>query len=166
MYGSQVEPQLRPSLAHAQHGEPGRPILTEKPEHRAPLAAHVRARALDRERDTPDRPTHAPIPPHPILPGLTEAFTKDGAGNRKQRIEIERHPMRIQIGARALLFMPAPEDVPQGAREILGRFARRRPSPRRPEVNLLIDALPLWPPIDKARPGRRTDKIVEPLVRP
>ena len=62
--------------------------------------------------------------------------------------------------------MPAPENVAQFAGELLGSFARGSPSPRRLEVNLLIDAVPLRPPIDEARPGCRTDKIVKPLVRP
>jgi hypothetical protein len=69
--------------------------------------------------------------------------------------------MRIQLRADALLFMPAPENVPQFAGEVLGRFARGRPSPHHAEVNLLIDAVPLRPPIDEARPRRRADKIVE-----
>jgi hypothetical protein len=58
--------------------------------------------------------------------------------------------MRVQFRARAFLFMPAPEDVPQLAGEVLGRFARGRPSPPRLEVNVLINAVPLRPPIDEA----------------
>ena len=74
--------------------------------------------------------------------------------------------MRIKLRADALLFVPAPENVPQLAGEVFGRFARRRASPPRTEVNLLIDAVPLRAPIDETRSGRRADKIVEKLVRP
>ncbi len=60
--------------------------------------------------------------------------------------------MRIQFHADSPLFVPAPEDVPQSAGEVLGRFARGRPSPHRAEVNLLIKAVRLGPRIDEARP--------------
>jgi hypothetical protein len=74
--------------------------------------------------------------------------------------------VRIQFRARAFLFMPPTEGVPQIAGEMLGRFARGRPSPHRAEVYLLISAVPLGPPIDEARPRRRADKVIEPLARP
>jgi hypothetical protein len=122
--------------------------------------------ALDGEGDAPDRPAHAPIRPHPLLPGFAEAFAQDTPRNRNERIEIERHAVRIQFRADALLFMPSPENVPQIAGEVLGRFARGRPSLDHAEVDLLINAVPLRPPIDEARPGRRADKIIEALVRP
>ena len=161
----QVERQRRPALAHSQKRDPGRPVFGQKAEHRERLDA-VTALALDRESDAPDRPADAPIRPHPFLRGFSEAFSQDAPRNRKERIEIERHAVRIHLRADALLFMPPPEDIPQFAGEVLGRFARRRPSPHHAEVNLLINAVPLRPPIDEARPRGSADKIVEPLVRP
>src|SRR5271166_226931 len=125
-----LKPQLPPALAHPQQRDPGRPVFREKAEHRERLPVLcVTPCALDREGDAPDRPAYAPIPPHPLLPGFAEAFAQDAPWNRKERIEIERHAMRIHVRARALLFMSAPEDVPQFAGKVLGRLARRCPSP-------------------------------------
>src|ERR1039458_1069953 len=165
-----LEPQLRPALAHAQQRDPGRPVFGKEAKHRdridaAPLDAAF-ALALDCEGDAPDRPAHAPIRPHPLLPGCAEAFAQDAPRDWNERIEIERHAVRIQLRADSLLFMPPPENVSQISGEVLGGFARGRASPDHAEVDLLINAVPLRPPIDEARPGRRADKIVQKLVRP
>ena len=42
----------------------------------------------------------------------------------------------------------------------IGRFARGRPSPHRFEVNLLINAVPLRPPIDETRPRCGAGKTI------
>jgi hypothetical protein len=73
------------------------------------------------------------FPPHPLLPGFDEAFAQHTPCNRNERIEVERHAVRILFGSDSLLFTPAPEDVPQFSCEMLGRLARRHPSPRRPD---------------------------------
>ena len=78
----------------------------------------------------------------------------------------------MQFRADPFLFMPASENVPQFAGKVLGRFARRRPSPRRPEVNLFINAVPFRPPVDEAKPGcgaegtilRNARDLIEPFL--
>ncbi len=75
----------------------GRPVLAKKAERGDRLAAAcVVALALDCEGDAPD-----------------------------ERIEIERHAMRTQFGTLVLLFMPAPEDLPQLEGKVVPAYVNR-----------------------------------------
>ncbi len=105
---------------------------------------------LHRELHPPDRPEHSPVRPHPLLPALGESLAKDAQGDREQRIQIQRLPVRIELGRDATLLMRPSGDVAELLREFLAGLHRRHSGPHAVEVNPLIDRVPLRPPVREA----------------
>jgi len=73
--------------------------------------------------------TVPPNPPHPFLSPLGESGAQHALRDRGQSVEIERLPVRIEIGREALALKHPPVDIAELLTEFLTSPERRHSRP-------------------------------------